>query len=61
MAYDQGSMEFVEQMYDQLLTYKPGTAELQPDLATSMPEISKDGLTYTFHLRQGVKFPTVTR
>jgi ABC-type oligopeptide transport system substrate-binding subunit len=56
VAYDQGSMEFVEQMYDQLLTYKPGTAELQPDLATSMPEISKDGLTYTFHLRQGVKF-----
>ena len=27
-----------------------------PDIAESMPTISSDGLTYTFHLRQDVKF-----
>ena len=27
-----------------------------PDLATGMPDISADGLTYTFHLRSGIKF-----
>ena len=27
-----------------------------PDIAASMPTISSDGLTYTFHLRQDVKF-----
>ncbi len=27
-----------------------------PDLATSFPDISADGLTYTFHLRQGAHF-----
>src|SRR5687768_10025739 len=37
----------------QLLTYKSGSAdagglELTPDLAKAMPEVSADGLTYTF-------------
>lgn len=30
--------------------------EIEPDLLTKMPEISTDGLTYTFQLRKGVKF-----
>ncbi|MFI1995062.1 ABC transporter substrate-binding protein [Actinoplanes sp. NPDC020271] len=34
---------------------KPGL-ELQPDLASAMPEISADKLTYTFKLKSGVKF-----
>ncbi|MEV0482850.1 ABC transporter substrate-binding protein [Streptomyces sp. NPDC050508] len=41
----------------QLLTYKtePGAAgtELTPDLSTDMGQVSADGKTYTFHLRDG--------
>src|SRR5262249_276915 len=37
------------------LTTFDNNIKLQPDLATSW-EQSADGLTWTFHLRQGVKF-----
>jgi peptide/nickel transport system substrate-binding protein len=39
-----------------LLRYKPGTIELEPGLAIGMPVVSSDGLTYTFTLRDGIKF-----
>ena len=42
-------------IYDGLIRYKPGTVEVEPGLAKSW-DISSDGLTYTFHLRNGVKF-----
>lgn len=42
-------------VYSGLARYKPGGVEVEPDLATSW-DISEDGLTYTFHLRQGVKW-----
>ena len=42
-------------VYDGLVRYKPGTLEVEPALAKSW-DISEDGLTYTFHLRDGVKF-----
>ena len=44
-------------MYDNLLRRSPldGGVEIIPDLAYKW-EISTDGLTYTFHLREGVKF-----
>ena len=42
-------------MYDGLVRYKDGTLQPEPALAKSW-DISADGLTYTFHLRDGVKF-----
>ncbi|NEQ34512.1 MAG: peptide ABC transporter substrate-binding protein, partial [Leptolyngbya sp. SIO4C5] len=39
---------------DRLYTYEPGTTDLVPQLATEMPEISEDGLTYTIPLREDV-------
>lgn len=46
-----------EAIYDRLVAFKPGTAELVPGLAETW-EVSEDGLTYTFHLRPGVTFHT---
>lgn len=42
-------------VYDGLVRYQDGKLEVEPGLAESW-EISDDGLTYTFKLRQGVKF-----
>src|SRR6185503_8528800 len=45
-----------------ILGVKPGTTELIPDLAASMPTVAKDGLTVTVHLKQGIRFsPPVNR
>lgn len=44
-----------QQIYDRLLDFKPGTTELIPALATEW-SASDDRLTWTFKLRQGVKF-----
>ena len=43
------------QMYEGLLKYGDNNTEVEPCLAESW-EVSEDGLTYTFKLRQGVKF-----
>ncbi len=42
-------------VYDGLVRFKSGTLTPEPALADSW-EISADGLTYTFHLKDGVKF-----
>lgn len=44
-------------IYDRLVTFKPGTTEIAPGLATSW-DVSSNGLEYTFHLRPGVTFQT---
>jgi peptide/nickel transport system substrate-binding protein len=38
-----------------LVDYRPGTTQIVPNLATDW-SVSPDGLTWTFNLRQGVKF-----
>ena len=52
---DGESFRPARQMFDTLITYKQGTTELEPGLATQW-ESSPDGKTWTFTLREGVKF-----
>jgi len=52
---DGESIYVTDQIFEGLLKYKPDSTELLPSLATEW-ENSKDGLTWTFKLRQGVKF-----
>jgi peptide/nickel transport system substrate-binding protein len=55
-AYSIHDWEVIKNISDGLLTWKPGTTNLEPDLATDMGKISTDGLTYTFTLKDGIKF-----
>jgi ABC-type transport system substrate-binding protein len=43
------------QIFDTLVEFKTGTTEVVPALATDW-DVSADGLTYTFNLREGVSF-----
>ncbi|WP_019585363.1 ABC transporter substrate-binding protein [Deinococcus apachensis] len=55
-SYDTASGQAVENLYETLVTYKGSSlTELQPLLATKW-DISNDGKTYRFTLRDGVKF-----
>ena len=38
------------------LAIEDGGTELRPDLAVAMPDVSPDGLTWTFHLREGLRY-----
>ncbi|MEG5066907.1 ABC transporter substrate-binding protein [Microcoleus sp. B3-A4] len=55
-GYETLSGQLLRNLGDTLYTYKSGTTELIPHLATAMPKVSQDGLTYTIPLRQGVIF-----
>ncbi|MBY0515654.1 MAG: ABC transporter substrate-binding protein [Bacteriovoracaceae bacterium] len=57
-AADLYSANEVGKVYETLLEfhYLKRPYELTPNLAESMPEVSKDGLTYTFKIKKGVKF-----
>ncbi len=54
-ASDGETFRVLRQMYEGLLTSAEGSTELVPALAESY-DVSDDGLSYTFNLRQGVKF-----
>ncbi|OZM73338.1 ABC transporter substrate-binding protein [Amycolatopsis antarctica] len=52
---DGESFRPIRQMYETLVQYKPGTAEVEPGLAEKW-EPSPDGTSWTFSLRKNVKF-----
>jgi ABC-type transport system substrate-binding protein len=55
VGYDWQNWSVIKSIFDGLMDYKPGTTELEPDLAESYT-VSDDGLTYTFKLKEGLKF-----
>jgi peptide/nickel transport system substrate-binding protein len=55
LVSDGESIRVITQIFETLINLKPGTTELVPGLATEW-EVSPDALTYTFSLREGVKF-----
>ncbi|RUV11688.1 ABC transporter substrate-binding protein, partial [Mesorhizobium sp. M5C.F.Ca.IN.020.32.2.1] len=55
IGYDWQNWSMIKSLFDGLMDYEPGTTNLRPDLAESY-EIAPDGKTFTFKLRQGVKF-----
>ncbi|HEY9799625.1 MAG TPA: ABC transporter substrate-binding protein [Leptolyngbyaceae cyanobacterium] len=55
-AYEIPSLSLLFNMSDRLYTYEPGSTEIKPQLATTLPKVSPDGLTYTIPVRQGVVF-----
>jgi peptide/nickel transport system substrate-binding protein len=59
-VFDLAGMAVLASTYDGLVTYRRagGAAGLTvvPDLAVSLPVPTDDGLTYTFRLREGIRF-----
>lgn len=54
-ATDGETFRITRQIFDNLVGFKPGTAEPEPELATKW-ESSNGGKTWTFTLREGVTF-----
>jgi peptide/nickel transport system substrate-binding protein len=55
-AYATHDWEILKNTGVALMTYLPGTSDLQPGVAADFPTVSADGMSYTFKLRPGVKF-----
>src|SRR2546423_7150725 len=55
-AYDYFGSEVVFNTAETRVTYAPNAAKPSALLAAALPDVSADGLTYTFRLRTGVKF-----
>src|SRR5690606_29448163 len=55
IGYDWQNWSIIKSIFDGLMDYEPGSTNLKPHLAESYA-VSEDGRTYTFTLREGVKF-----
>lgn len=55
-SFDELSNMGIKLLFEGLIDYDRDTQELVPRLAESLPELSEDGRTYTFRLRQGIRF-----
>jgi peptide/nickel transport system substrate-binding protein len=56
VVYDTNSSQALFNIGETLVGFPPGETEVAPFLAADLPEISDDGLTYTFELRDDVVF-----
>jgi peptide/nickel transport system substrate-binding protein len=56
VVYDTNSSQALFNVGETLVGFPPGETEVAPFLAADLPEISDDGLTYTFELRDDVVF-----
>lgn len=59
-AYAVHDWEIIRNTNPGLIVYKPGTADMVPGVSEGDPEISEDGLTYTFTIADGWKYPDGT-
>ena len=59
-TYDFHTWEIFYNVGGTLLTYIPGTTELQPELAAEWPTPNEDGTEWTFKLRPDMVFPDGT-
>ena len=56
VVYDTNSSQALFNIGETLVGFPPGETEVAPFLAAELPEISDDGLTYTFELRDDAVF-----
>ena len=55
-AYATHDWEIIKNTGMALMSYTPGTTDLVPGAAADFPVISDDGMTYTYTLKEGLKF-----
>jgi len=54
-AHETSTTQYTGLMLEGLISTNPVTVAIEPELAKSW-DVSEDGLTITFHLRQGLKY-----
>ena len=55
LAAEPSSGLLARQVFDSLLQYRESSSDVEPALATQW-QVSRDGLTWSFRLREGVRF-----
>ncbi|MFP3882754.1 MAG: ABC transporter substrate-binding protein [Actinomycetota bacterium] len=59
-AFTFGDWEVLNAVGGGLLEFEPGSGAIVPGLAEDLPEVSEDGRTYTFQLRDDIEYPDGT-